>query len=234
MPELKIDSDLIEPKEIIPSRDALDLSRIPLVELMRYFGASSKAGSYSSYYQWLDEILSKKRRPYTIVEAGTASGASARAFSARFPEAIIYTLDVNPACSTIFRSTPKIIPLTCDISSVEGLSSAFSSIRAPIDVLIDDASHMSSDVASLLKFAWNRLAENFIYIVEDCDSLGNPGYSQHMSAKFSRSECDNRRETFLAIINDLMHISDQLNDHNYRIKIAYCHKLLIVSRWNDY
>lgn len=71
-PSLQIDSDAIEPREIIPSRDTLDLSRIPLIELMRYYGASSKVSTYSRQYQKLDTILSQKYQPYTIVEAGTA------------------------------------------------------------------------------------------------------------------------------------------------------------------
>ena len=101
-------------------------------------------------------------------------------------------------------------------------------------MLIDDGSHMSSDVVNLLRCTWPRLGDKFIYIIEDCDSLGNPGYSQHMATRFKRSEADNQRVTFLGLINDLMDISDKSNAVNESIHISYCNKLLWISRWGDY
>jgi len=227
---LKLDGDNLEPKEVIPELSQLNLSKVELVELFRFYGASSKSIAYQNFYRLLDrKITYSALNPNTILEIGTASGASARSFATRFPDSNVFTLDVRPACAKIFAHHPNIHPLTCDTSSDSDIERAINTINSPIDVVIDDGSHLSDDVARTFKHIQPYLSQKFIYIIEDCDSIGNLGYSQHMSRNFGRLEHENRREVFLVLLNTFMHLSDS-SDKSHSLDIFYSRKLLSISR----
>ena len=172
--------------EYLANFQNIDRTKIKLIELFRLYGAASKSKSCIEPYNTI-EVLIHNKKVDCIVEFGTASGSSARALSDKYPSAKIYTIDINKANQLIFQNHPRIVPIVADQSNILDLTQIASMIP-PIDLLIDDGSHMSSDILLTLKIFSSKLKSDSIYIIEDCDSVGNPGYSNHMNLRFGRSK----------------------------------------------
>ena len=207
--------------------ESIRLREIPLVELFRYYGASSKCSAYAKLYSVLDQSLCKRKDTFRILEIGTASGASARALATRYPNAQIVTIDINPSCATIFSQHANITALTCDCSSEPELKQVLEAAGHGFDVVVDDGSHMSKDVIGAFKCIFPSLNKSWTYIIEDCDSIGNPGYSSWMQKKFGRKHSENDRSAFLGLVDQLMQASDYWE--NYRIEFGYCRKALWIK-----
>ena len=226
---LKLDSDGIEPSEIIPPLHEIPIEKLPLVSLFSYFGASSKSTTYSSIYNKLDSLISTSSSSLKILEIGTAVGASARALATRFSNSQIYTLDINPSCKKIFSQHPNIQAFTCDCSKKEELENILKSIDQKFNIVIDDGSHIAKDINITFESVHPYLAHDFDYIVEDCDSVGNDGYTQYMQINFGRKPEDNARIEFMALIETLMRSIDQTEP---RRSLYYSQKALWYSSRN--
>ena len=216
-----LDSDSVDPTEYLANFENIDRKTIKLTELFRLYGASCKSKWYIELYDTIERLLHNKE-VNCIVEFGTASGSSARALSDKWPSSTIYTIDINSANQLIFKKHPQIVPIAADQSNIDDLT-RIANILPPIDLVIDDGSHMSSDIRKALQVFSSKLKSDFIYVIEDCDSVGNPGYSDYMNRRFRRNKEENLRSDFLEMINILMHTCD-----TKKIQLMYTTKCLTI------
>jgi len=217
-----LDSDQVHPIEYLSNFENVDRTKVKLTELFRLYGASSKSEEYIELYSTIEGLLHDKK-VNCIVEFGTASGSSARALSDKYPSSTIYTIDINESCQLIFQNHPKIVPITADQSNIKSLTE-IANIIPSIDLVIDDGSHMSSDILKTLQIFSLKLKSDSIYVIEDCDSAGNLGYSDYMNHKFRRNKEENLRAEYLKMINDLMITCDT----NKNIQLLYTCKCLTI------
>ncbi len=118
---------------------------------------------FAKFYE--EELRYYKNKKLNILEIGTWEGASSAAFVNYFPNAIIYCIDKN------FRfkfKSKRINFLNCDINNkrdMDRFSSKFHNIK--FKIIIDDASHILSDMIKSLKSFFKQLDSDGIFVIED-------------------------------------------------------------------
>ena len=118
---------------------------------------------FAKFYE--KEFKHYKNKKLNILEIGTWEGASSAAFLNYFPNATIYCIDKN------FRfkfKSKRITFFNCDINNKKDMnrfSSKFNNIN--FKIIIDDASHILSDMIKSLKFFFKQLDSNGIFVIED-------------------------------------------------------------------
>lgn len=104
-------------------------------------------------------------RPVTLFEIGVYKGGSLQLWKKFLgPHAQIVGLDIDPSCSC--SEEEQIAVRIGDQSDVGFLQSVIDEFGAP-DVVIDDGSHVMSDVASSFTFLYPRMTDDGVYFVED-------------------------------------------------------------------
>ena len=104
-------------------------------------------------------------RPVTFMEIGCGRGGSLQMWKRYFgPHARIIGVDVNPDCKTFEEDQVEVhIGRQQD---VQFLQSVIHEVGIP-DIVLDDGSHVMSDITSTFQFLYPRMAKNGIYMVED-------------------------------------------------------------------
>ena len=107
-----------------------------------------------------------RNRAITLFEIGTGDGGSAQMWRYYFgPYARIVTIDI---ASRIEVDEPQIFPRVGDQSDTAFLASLLDEFGAP-DIVIDDGSHMMSDIFASFEFLFPRMNSNGVYLAEDLD-----------------------------------------------------------------
>lgn len=128
---------------------------------------SSLGHGYMDTYQ--KHIGPLKNQKFTLLEIGTAGGASMRMWKEYFTEASIFGIDNNPSClQDIFIGNQQDTKFLDDVLAMIG----------PIDVLIDDGSHMGSDQITTFRHIFPKLKSGAYYIIEDTHTFYCPAYAK--------------------------------------------------------
>jgi len=107
-------------------------------------------------------------------DIGVDRGGSVQFWQRFFgPHARIVGLDINPECSKF--SEPGIDIRIGDQSDTAFLESVIDEFGAP-DIVLDDGSHVMSDVVNTFEFLYPYLPKNGIYMVEDMHTSYWPHY----------------------------------------------------------
>tara|TARA_B100000886_G_scaffold110176_1_gene73841 strand:- start:4588 stop:5334 length:747 start_codon:yes stop_codon:yes gene_type:complete len=128
----------------------------------------SKGHGYSKFYT--NELSNLKNKEINILELGSFAGASAAAFSKYFTNSRIFCFDIN---ISNFKYTSKQISVYgLDIANIKKVHSTVSKIFDQekiqgFDIIIDDGSHLLSDMLVSLSVLFDYLNSNGIYIIED-------------------------------------------------------------------
>lgn len=104
-------------------------------------------------------------KPVTFIEIGCSLGGSLQMWKRYFgPHARIIGIDINPACKDFEEDQIEIrIGDQSDETFLQSLLDEF----GPPDIVLDDGSHLMSDVGASFQFLYPRVAKNGIYMVED-------------------------------------------------------------------
>jgi FtsJ-like methyltransferase len=104
-------------------------------------------------------------RPVTFMEIGCGRGGSLQMWKRYFgPHARIIGVDVNPDCKTFEEDQVEVH--IGQQQDVQFLQSVIHGVGIP-DIVLDDGSHVMSDITSTFQFLYPRMAKNGIYMVED-------------------------------------------------------------------
>ncbi len=157
-----------------------------LDELFQFYGsdkgeiflkANSKGHGYSKFY--IDKLKHLKDKKINILEIGSFAGGSAAAFSKYFINSNIFCFDIN--ISNFEFKSKKIHVYGLDIKNTTKVQKTLTKIYKSFkfnsfDLIIDDGSHKLKDILISLKFFFNHLRENGIYIIED---FKHPNYYEY-------------------------------------------------------
>ena len=138
-------------------------------------------------------------RPVTLIEIGCGQGGSLQMWKRYFgPLARIVGVDIDPKCSRFAEDQIEIrIGAQQDETFLQAL---IDEVGVP-DIVLDDGSHVMSDVCATFNFLYSRVSPSGVYMVEDLHTAYWPEY-----------EGGYRREgSFIELCKNLI---DQLNaDH---------------------
>lgn len=136
--------------------------------------ASHKWESYLPHY---DRLLSNwKDKAINLLEIGVQNGGSLEVHAKYFKKAkCIVGCDINPDVGSLQYTDPRIHIIIDDAASPSILSS-FNQKMLPLDIVIDDGSHINSDIIKTFCLFFPRLTEDGLYIIEDTHTCYYPEY----------------------------------------------------------
>lgn len=120
---------------------------------------------YPHYYPIYDQYFSRfYGTPCTVLEIGVDKGGSLKLWDNLFgAHAIVAGIDSNPECIGFGRGFHVFIGNQAD---EKFLSYVWDTLGC-IDVVIDDGSHVDSDIRASFDFFYPRLSEDGVYLIED-------------------------------------------------------------------
>jgi hypothetical protein len=153
---------------------------------------------FPAYERHLERFVD---RPVTVWEIGVAAGGSLQLWKDWFgPRAVIVGLDVDPACRQVEEEQVSVrIGSQADTAF---LAEVLAEFGAP-DVVIDDGSHVMSDLRATFDWLYPRTADDGVYIVEDLHTAYWSEYGGGLR----------RQGSFIEYAKDLM---DELNQAHTR------------------
>ena len=162
--------------------------------------------SYVPVYAAL--IEARRAAVRTVVEIGTASGASAVAWAAYFPNARVHAVDVSLKDVVFGKDEPRIAFHELDSTHEPGVARLLRDV-GPVDVLVDDGSHRPEDQLRTLElFAAGMSADGGVYFVEDL----NPSWAPPQSHFDRLRAAAERRGLAHARLYDLRAVKNRFDD----------------------
>lgn len=129
------------------------------------------------YFYIYDQLFSayrKKNKPLTIMEIGVDKGGSIEMWKKYFPEGSkIHGIDINPECKEI-NFTENIYFHLGSASDRNFMEKTFKDIE--FDIILDDGSHICSDVIATFEIMFPKLKNGGLYVVEDLHTSYWPHY----------------------------------------------------------
>lgn len=120
---------------------------------------------YFAIYDRLFSPYRQKNRPLTMLEIGVGRGGSLEIWKKYLPEGSqIHGVDIDPKCSEIPFSGDIFFHLG-SASDQNFMEKTFHDLE--FDIILDDGSHLSSDVIKTFEIMFPKLKNGGIFIVED-------------------------------------------------------------------
>jgi predicted O-methyltransferase YrrM len=139
----------------------------------------------------------------TLVEFGIFRGESTRWLAELFPNADIFAADILPQ-QPEWPCGPKIFYAQVDQGDRPLVRELLAAIETPIDLIIEDGSHIPQHQAACLADGLARLRPGGLYIVED---MGTSHPAQQAFAHYSLRE-DRRQPNVLNVLLAIQHLKD--------------------------
>jgi hypothetical protein len=130
--------------------------------------AGKLSDKWSLYLTEYDRLFNDYRnKPVSLLEIGIQNGGSLEIWSKYFNNATaLIGCDINPDCARLTYDDPRIGVIVGDASSSVVCQSVFE--RSPLyDIIIDDGSHLSSDIIKSFALYFPKLVEGGVFVVED-------------------------------------------------------------------
>ena len=149
-----------------------------LDEMFKFFGTDKGSEVKNQYDKNSDLIIGHgfakfyekhlsifKNVNFNLLEIGTWSGASSAAFAIYFKNANIYGVDRNFKFN---YKSKRIKFIHCDLTIQKDFDNLVKNIyNKNFKIIIDDGSHILTEIIKNLKFFINRVESNCYYIIED-------------------------------------------------------------------
>lgn len=138
---------------------------------------TDKGSSFHNYCRQYNTLFRDLRdKPITYLEIGVFNGGSLRAMREAFPNAVrIVGLDINPGCKVHEDRRKNIfveIGSATDSAFVEQIMRKY----GPFDLILDDGSHVNTDVFRTFELLFPTLKDVGLYVVEDTCCTRLPGF----------------------------------------------------------
>lgn len=122
---------------------------------------SSRGHGYCIHYErWLESV---REDALSLLEIGIQRGYSHQMWERWMPNANIFGLDINPPKESSSERIRYFKGNQTDPNAFQALLNA----SGPLDIIIDDGSHISSDIIATLSMLWPYLKPGGFYFIED-------------------------------------------------------------------
>ncbi|MCD2511082.1 glycosyltransferase [Comamonas endophytica] len=120
------------------------------------------------YLAEYDRIFSGFRsQPIRMLEIGIQNGGSLEIWTEYFRNARIFIgCDINPACSRLSYEDPRVKVVIGD-ANAEVTAAQILGHSPAFDLIIDDGSHVSSDIVKSFAFYFRHLEQGGVFVAED-------------------------------------------------------------------
>jgi hypothetical protein len=217
---------------VLDGRDTAGLTELAVRYGADKWGLHQYTGHYDRHFAAL------RNRRLTVVEIGiggyqdpASGGASLRMWKHYFPRALVYGVDV-------FDKHPidqqRIITLQADQGDADSLA-RFAADIGPIDIVIDDGSHLSRHVITSFTTLFPYLSPDGLYVVEDMQASywpppaydGNPNDlgDPRSSMGFFKTLLDGlHHEEFLEPVREPVSTDQQITG------VHFYHNIVVVEK----
>lgn len=160
------------------------------------------------YLKIYDDHFKKYQNP-VIFEIGVYKGGSLEMWNYYFDgKCQIYALDIDPECKKIENHFNNVHIIIGDQNNEEDLKKIINTVP-PIDILIDDGSHMQSHVIKSFLTLFPHISPGGIYFVEDLHT----SYWSHYEGGIGLSS------TFIELSKTLVdEVNSRYHDNNFHNK----------------
>ena len=140
---------------------------------------------YTRYYNEL--LATWRHKPITLVEIGVDGGESIKMWSEYFtsPDTHIYGVDIHDKKGDLGRGK-----FVLGDATQPNFIHDLVNLTGPVDIIVDDGSHMVSQQKDSLRLLWPSLKPGGLYIVEDCHSSYHYPWTTHEEVSFVHSMLD--------------------------------------------
>jgi len=151
---------------------------------------------WTSYLLEWDQIFSTLRNEeINLLEIGIQNGGSLEIWAKYFDKAKnIVGCDINEACRNLKFEDPRISTVIGDVNT-DNAENKIVNISSKYEIIIDDGSHLSSDIIRSFSRYFNRLSTNGLYVIEDLhssywDIVGSGLYEPYSAISFLKRLVD--------------------------------------------
>jgi len=110
------------------------------------------------------ELSGRREEPVSLLEIGVLGGASLRTWRDYFPNGRIHGIDIKPAAAAHEGERTRVF---IGSQSDPAFLSSVVAETGPLDVIIDDGSHLARDQVGSLLQLWPHVKPGGLYIVEE-------------------------------------------------------------------
>src|SRR5262249_41025639 len=128
---------------------------------------------YMPYY-W-EHLARRQDEPITALEIGVFRGQSVKMWRELLPEATLFALDIDPDCAR-YADPPRVNITIGSQADPATLARWVEQVPGPIDLIIDDGSHVMDHLKISFLHLFPRLRPGGIYAVEDLGTCYMPDY----------------------------------------------------------
>ena len=123
---------------------------------------------WEHYLAWYEKLFAVKRdRSVRLLEIGVQNGGSLEIWAKYFENAETITgIDIDPRVAELEFDDSRIRVIVGDATKSESID-MLGEEAFPLDVVIDDGSHLCGDVIRSFLLYFPLLADNGVYVVED-------------------------------------------------------------------
>jgi len=149
-----------------------------LEELAIKYGTDKKVNGghgYTPFYEMFFE--GRRNAPINFLELGVREGWSLRMWDEYFPNASIFGIDNNAEGLCPLKFDSKKINFTICSQSDQHALNKIADGCGGFDIIVDDASHISSLSIQSFKILFPRLKKGGIYVIEDLHVCSVPSYN---------------------------------------------------------
>ena len=146
-----------------------------------------------------------------LLEIGVGKGGSLRMWEELFPNAEIYGIDINPKCKQ--HETKRTKVFIGSQANKKFLEKFCSKITEPLDIIIDDGSHVPADQITSFETLFPVLSPGGYYVIED---LRTHYTSNHLKKS-------------LWFFNEIMANLHRVENH-YPIESIYLHRGIVFIK----
>jgi hypothetical protein len=120
------------------------------------------------------ELEMRRASPLKFLEIGVFRGGSIPMWKEYFaPHSTLVFIDIDPSCKAHeIEGTNVRIGSQADPAFLDEVAAEF----GPFDVVLDDGSHINAHQIASFNALWPHLAEDGLYLVEDCHTSYWPGF----------------------------------------------------------
>jgi hypothetical protein len=129
--------------------------------------------AYMPYF--VQHFHSLQASEFTMLEIGVYHGQSLEVWKEIFPRAKIYALDINPECAQ-YADPPRVQITIGSQADPSVLSKWVKQISDPIDVIVDDGSHVMEHLRTSFTHLFPMLRPGGVYVLEDLGTCYMPEY----------------------------------------------------------
>lgn len=223
--EAKEPSDSVDGAPGIGNRNAAQTSLDKLA--LRH--GTDKASTHHNYTPHYEQYFAAHRNePLSLLELGVYKGASLRAWRDYFPNATITGVDISPPVEVegcvVFQGSQD------DAEFLDHLARH----TGPYDIIVDDASHLSSLTIHSFEILYPHLKPGGIYVIEDLHSSYHDWFYRGSGVHRFLEACSNPDTTIRTAMQFCKRLADEVNfDPDAEVE---GHKWALFPReyWNGY